>query len=114
MKYIILLIAAQLMVGCSTYPKVRVGKIHDYQFNNAATSCKNHDGLHYIVELEDTKDEDLKCDTAYYARCQDGTLLRVDYILNGWCSVSELQLQETLEEIKIRDKYSWPEKQESR
>lgn len=100
------------LTGCSTYPRKRVGKIHDYQFNNATAKCKNHAGLHYIVELENTKDRELKCDTVYYARCQNGMLMRVDYMLNGSCAVSELQLQETLEEVKIREKYAWPEMRE--
>jgi hypothetical protein len=93
-----------------TYPIKRIGKVHEYQFYNSEKACKDHDGLHYILDIEDIKNSKLDCDDAYYARCQDGKLIRIDYRMKAYCGISEFQLNETLEEIIIREKYTWGEK----
>lgn len=104
---ILIIIFCLLSISCSKYPIQRIGKVHDYEINGAKKSCENHGGLHYIVDIETLSKEttgtmdfnDYPCSDRLKFRCQDDTLINFDTGI-GYCFISEIQLQETLEENK--------------
>lgn len=98
MRNLILLFSA-LLVSCSSYPRHRVGMVHDYVFKQAEDACRSHEGLHYVVSIRDIysegEDKDYPCADSFKIRCQDGTLLTLDDGI-GYCFISEMQLEESL------------------
>lgn len=113
MKYLILI--AFILASCSSYPKKRIGKVHDYQIHLAEKACENHEGYHYIIDITDIEGKygpyddrndpeefgSRPCTSVTVVRCQDETLHDISYG-GAFCFISEMQLEETLKELDTR------------
>lgn len=101
-----ILIILLSLSGCSSYPKTNIGMVHDYIFQYAEKNCSTHQGLHYIVSIQNIEKgeidgyHDYPCTEVYKIRCGDQTLLTYDDGA-GFCSIPKMQLDETLKKAGI-------------
>jgi len=95
-----------LFVVKTSYKRVSI--MHNYIFTNAEETCKTHRGLHYIVQVTDIEevgaDKDYPCSEKTQFRCQDGTLHTFETGVK-YCFISEMQLDDTLNNKDISEEY---------